>query len=94
MSKFLDEFGLARVWTNIKNYIDSKSGTGVASFNGRTGAVTPQTGDYTAAMVGAATMSQVSTAISESRVVLTQAQFDAIPVSSRNPNVEYCIKDE
>ena len=27
--------------------------TGVNSFNGRTGAVTPQSGDYTAAMVGA-----------------------------------------
>lgn len=26
---------------------------GVASFNGRTGAVTPQSGDYTAAQVGA-----------------------------------------
>lgn len=29
------------------------SSTGVASFNGREGAVTPQKGDYTAAMVGA-----------------------------------------
>lgn len=27
MSKFLDEFGLARVWTNIKNYIDNKIGS-------------------------------------------------------------------
>lgn len=30
MSKFLDEFGLARVWANIKNYIDSKIGSGEA----------------------------------------------------------------
>lgn len=37
--------------------------TGVTSFNGRTGAVMPQTGDYTAAMVGAATPAQVTTAI-------------------------------
>lgn len=53
------------------------SAAGVSSFNGREGAVTPQTGDYTAAMVGArpdtwtpsaaevgaATMEQVNTAI-------------------------------
>lgn len=32
---------------------------GVTSFNGRTGAVTPQTGDYTAAQVGAVSTSQV-----------------------------------
>lgn len=36
---------------------------GVTSFSGRTGAVTPQVGDYTAEMVGAATMEQVNTAI-------------------------------
>ena len=36
---------------------------GVTSFKGRTGAVTPQAGDYTAAMVGAATMEQVNAAI-------------------------------
>lgn len=36
---------------------------GVASFNGRTGAVMPQEGDYTADMVGAATMEQVDEAI-------------------------------
>lgn len=39
--------------------------SGVASFNGRTGAVMPQQGDYTADMVGAATMEQVNAAISE-----------------------------
>lgn len=37
--------------------------SGVISFNGRTGPVTPQAEDYTAAMVGAATMAQVNTAI-------------------------------
>lgn len=35
-------------------------GTGVTSFNGRTGDIVPQPGDYTAAMVGAATPSDVS----------------------------------
>lgn len=37
--------------------------TGVSSFNGRSGAVAPQKGDYTAEDVGAATMEQVSAAI-------------------------------
>lgn len=36
---------------------------GVTSFNGRTGAVAPQAGDYTAEMVGAATPEDVTTAI-------------------------------
>ncbi len=37
-----------------KAYVDSQSGGGgVSSFNGRSGAVTPQSGDYTAAQVGA-----------------------------------------
>lgn len=36
---------------------------GVLSFNGRTGAVVPAKGDYTAEMVGAATMDQVDGAI-------------------------------
>ncbi len=39
------------------------STSGVSTFNGRDGAVTPQSGDYTAEMVGAATMEQVNTAI-------------------------------
>lgn len=37
--------------------------TGVSSFNGRVGEVMPQEGDYTAEMVGAATMDQVYEAI-------------------------------
>lgn len=32
---------------------EGTSGAGVSSFNGRSGAVTPQAGDYTADMVGA-----------------------------------------
>ncbi len=35
----------------------------VSSFNGRTGDVVPESNDYTAEMVGAATMSQVNVAI-------------------------------
>lgn len=29
MSKFLDEYGLARVWQNIKSYIQQNSGSSV-----------------------------------------------------------------
>lgn len=36
---------------------------GVESFNGRSGEVMPQAGDYTAAQVGAATLEQVAAAI-------------------------------
>lgn len=38
--------------------------TGVASFNGRTGAVVPENGDYTAAQVGAATEQYVNEQVS------------------------------
>lgn len=44
--KFLDQNGLDYFWEKIKSKF-------ISSFNGRTGAVMPQTGDYTAAMVGA-----------------------------------------
>ncbi len=49
----------------IGKALDGSGGgaAGVSSFNGRTGAVTPKSGDYTAAMVGAATMAQVTAAI-------------------------------
>ena len=39
--------------------------TKVTSFNGRTGPVKPQKGDYTADMVGAVTLEEVSTAFSD-----------------------------
>lgn len=38
---------------------EAAAGSAVASFNGRTGAVMPQSGDYTAEMVGAATEQQI-----------------------------------
>lgn len=41
----------------------SGGGETVSSFNGRTGDVVPERNDYTAEMVGAATMSQVNAAI-------------------------------
>ncbi len=39
--------------------LSAGAGGGVTTFNGRTGAVTPQVGDYTAAMVGAPTTTDV-----------------------------------
>lgn len=47
---------------------------GVSSFKGRTGAVVPQSGDYTAAMVGAVPTGAVTEIQS-----VTQAQYDALP---------------
>lgn len=41
---------------------EEAAGSAVASFNSRTGAVMPQSGDYTAAMVGAATPQQIPNA--------------------------------
>ena len=48
----------ARYWSDVAA---AAAGGGVTSFNGRGGAVTPQAGDYTAAMVGAAEASDVYT---------------------------------
>lgn len=62
---------------------------GVASFNGRAGAVTPQAGDYTAAMVGARPDTWTPTAADVGAVpatdvtsiqALTQAEYDALAV--------------
>ena len=50
----------------VLNELDSSGGegaSGVSSFNGRSGAVMPKSGDYTAADVGAVTMAQVTAAI-------------------------------
>ena len=48
----------ARYWSDVAA---SAAGGGVTSFNGRGGAVIPQPGDYTAAMVGAAATGDVYT---------------------------------
>lgn len=73
------------------------TGVGVASFNGRTGTVTPQTGDYTPAQVGAATAAQGAKAdsavqgsdarLSDSRewtaATVTQAEAEAGTATAR-----------
>ena len=64
---------------------------GVASFNGRTGIVTPKTGDYTAAMVGARPDTWMPNAADVGAVpadevtsiqALTQAEYDALAVKN------------
>jgi len=60
---------------------------GVESFNGRSGAVVPQTGDYTAPMVGAIPASSVA-----AMQVLTQTEYDAL--ATKNAATLYLIKEE
>lgn len=73
---------------------------GVASFNGRAGAVTPQTGDYTAAMVGArpntwtptaAEVGAVSAGSVAAMQVLTQTEYDAL--ATKDAATLYLIKE-
>lgn len=73
---------------------------GVASFNGRAGAVTPQAGDYTAAMVGArpdtwtpsaADVGAVSGQGVQTIQALTQAEYDALTV--KDVSTLYVIKE-
>lgn len=59
---------------------------GVASFNGRTGAVAPQSGDYTASMVGAVPVGAVASIQS-----LTQAEYDAL--AAKSATTLYLIKE-
>lgn len=64
--------------TDIFAYADAAAegvDVGVTTFNGRTGAVAPQNGDYTAAMVGAATMQEVNAAIQEAILDSWEASY-------------------
>lgn len=76
------------------------SSSNVSSFNGRTGAVTPQEGDYTAAMVGARPDTWMPTAAQTGAVpagdvtamrVLTEEQYTAL--SSKGASTLYLIKE-
>lgn len=73
---------------------------GVSSFKGRTGAVQPASGDYTAEMVGArpddwmpsaADVGAVPAATISGFHVLTQAEYDAL--STKDEKVLYLIKE-
>ena len=50
---YIDENTLSFDENKVLSVVGGGGATGVASFNGRTGAVTPAQGDYTAALVGA-----------------------------------------
>ena len=65
---------------------EGETDTGVASFNGRTGVVTPKAGDYTAKDVGAVPAEEVSCI-----QALTQAEYDALAV--KDAATLYLIKE-
>lgn len=73
---------------------------GVSSFNGRSGAVVPMTGDYTAIMVGARPDTWTPTAADVGAVpsgavraiqTMTQAEYDAL--TQKDPTTLYLIKE-
>lgn len=74
--------------------------SGVASFNGRSGAVTPQSGDYTAGMVGARPDTWTPTAADVGAVTgqgvqtiqaMTQEEYDAL--TQKSGTTMYIIKE-
>lgn len=67
-------------------YGEAEAWNAVLSFNGRTGAVTPQNGDYTAEMVGAVAGSGVQTI-----QALTQEEYDAL--TAKDASTLYVIKE-
>lgn len=82
---YLDDNGLAYFWQKIKERI-AAAASGVSSFNGREGAVTPQSGDYTAAQVGAVpTERKVNGKALSNDISLTAEDVGAVP-TSRNIN--------
>ena len=73
---------------------------GVESFNGRTGSVMPEEGDYTATMVGARADTWMPTATETGAIpagqvgavsVVTQAEYDAL--TAKDANTLYLIKE-
>lgn len=72
---------------------------GVTTFNGRSGAVVPQTGDYTATDIGTFTSSKISQMVNEkvssgdakTITVLTQAEYDAL--AAKDPGTLYLVKE-
>jgi len=76
------------------------SASAVASFNGRTGAVVPKAGDYTAAQVGARPDTWIPTAaevgaVSSTSVItiqeITQAEYDAL--TTKNAATLYLVRE-
>lgn len=69
------EMNLDWIIAKVKELEEKVKGSGVLSFNGRTGDVSPQSGDYTATMVGARPANWTPTA----------SDVGAVPTSSYNP---------
>lgn len=62
--------------------LDAGGGDAVTSFKGRTGAVTPQAGDYTAEMVGAVpTFRTVNGKPLTGNIALTAADVGTVPIT-------------
>ncbi len=87
-------------WVNPPECGSGGGVAGVSSFKGRTGAVQPASGDYTAEMVGArpddwmpsaADVGAVPAATISGFHVLTQAEYDAL--STKDEKVLYLIKE-
>lgn len=64
----------------------SSGSDGVSSFNGRTGAVLPASGDYTAAMVGA-----IPTGSVQAMQAMTETEYNAL--SDKSATTLYLIKE-
>lgn len=71
----------------VQGTLEADGGTaGVASFNGRTGAVVPEANDYSAEDVGA-----VASSAAKDIQVMTQAEYDVL--ASKSPTTLYLIKE-
>lgn len=67
---------------------------GVSSFGGRTGAVTPQVGDYTPAMVGAVpTGRKVNNRALSADITLTAADVGAVTAEQLNTAIQSAVLD-
>lgn len=81
------DHGAGNIVFGNSNDTGGGSGTaGVSSFKGRTGAVVPASGDYTAAMVGAVPSGDMAAV----RAV-TQAEYDAL--TQKDPATLYLIAE-
>lgn len=71
-----------------RDQAQAAAGGGVMTFNGRSGAVTPRSGDYTAEMVGAATPAQVQEASNAASAAQSAADGAVSAVNSHAGNTQ------
>ena len=99
--RFIQDSGQNNVVRFNSNDTGGSGGaSGVTSFNGRTGTVTPQAGDYTAGMVGARPDTWTPTAADVGAVTgqgvqtiqaMTQEEYDAL--TEKSGTTMYIIKE-